>query len=139
MKKFKILGVALLAVIAVCVFFACGSDGDGNGGGNSGLVGTWVRQGDSYKTVRVTLKSDGTGSRVDIDDAYYHDAEIEQFKWKTSGNKLYITITFNDSYYYDEDETDVYNYTLDDDYLYMTKVYDDSYSGGKTYVYKREK
>lgn len=142
MKKFKILGVALLAVIAVCVFFACGSDGDG-GSGDSSLVGTWERVGgSSYKNEIVTIKSNGTGTTlVTYNDSYYDDNELIRFTWKTSGNKLYITYVFDDSYSYEEDETDVFTYTLVDDYLYMEKYRDDSYysSSKKTYTYKRVK
>ena len=140
MKKFKILGVALLTVIAVCVFFACGSDS--NGGGDSSLVGTWIRQNTTGKTVKVIVNSNGTGKEIRTYTDYSYDTHIEEFKWKTSGNKLYLTYTFDDSYSYEEDETDVFTYTLDGDYLYLVKEYDgDSYysGSGKTYVYKREK
>ena len=152
MKKFKVWGVALMTVIAVSVFFACGSDGNG---GDSSLVGTWERMNTSSYSEILTVRSNGTGTVYHTSGSY---TDTEEFKWKTSGNKLYVTEVDDDdddyavnypsnysgSKYYSGggEETDVFIYSIDGDILTMTKEYDDSYyysSSKRTYMYKRMK
>lgn len=130
MKKFKIIGVTLMAVVALCVCFACGSDSSGD----SSLVGTWVMQTTSSHSETITFKANGTGTSYYTSGTY---KDSEDFKWKTSGNRLYITFMEDDSYSGDEEETEIFIYTIEDDILTLTD--DDSYSGKHTAIYKRQK
>lgn len=132
MKKFKILGVALMAVVAVSVFFACGSD---DNGGDSSLVGSWVLENSEAGCTEVTtFNANGTGVLLSRCGSYSH---TEDFKWRTSGNRLYMTFTYDDSYSGKEEETNVYIYSVSGDTMTVTDA--DSYSGKHTAVYKRQK
>ena len=145
MKK-GLLGLMAVLVMAVCAgFAACGSDDDDE----SGLVGTWVHSetytssGVTYlQSETVTFKSNGTGVAIVSSKAVsgssssnYDYADTSDFTWKTSGDKLYITIKRKSSYSGDSTETTVATYVISGKTLAITWEIGSSSSGSSSSRY----
>ena len=89
----KILLPALLLIVGLFVFAACGGNDDNNNNANnqeqdSRIVGMW-----SFEFMGMVLpnaydfRADGTGTRWPGEE--YED----RFNWHTNGNNLYVTMT----------------------------------------------
>lgn len=120
-KTFRLLGLAVVAVLMAVGMAACGDDDEGEPADpathDPALVGTWVEryefgEGD-YEEDTLTFHRDGTL------DGYYvcvEEGEKESYSyhglWHTSGNRL--TIVDPDA---DEDYTGVYSLNYEGDQL----------------------
>lgn len=89
MKTFRLIGIALLAIVLCVNFTSCSSDDDSTEEDVTDLskiiIGTWVQDGDDDVMV---IKSDGTVTWYE-NEADYKDKEISQiYQWNVSGEWL---------------------------------------------------
>ncbi len=100
-KHLLFLGMAMMAVVLIFSFSACGGDDDDdNGGGGStatfSIVGTWRQYFQSNDSIRGqvynqwTFKSDHTGSL--IEEVGYGSDTPEPFTWQQTSSAVIITL-----------------------------------------------
>lgn len=104
MKRLNCL-LAVFTLMVLCFGFSgCGDpdDDDGNGGVNSGLVGTWERRYGTYQTETLVLGRDGSYKCIDYMEGHYSknkyyesstDTDKGSFSYNDATKILVINIT----------------------------------------------
>ena len=89
MKTFRLIGMALLAVVMCVNFASCSSDDDSTEEDVTDLskiiIGTWVQDGDDDIMV---IKSDGTVTWYDNETDYKNKETSSIYHWKVNGEWL---------------------------------------------------
>lgn len=110
-KTFRIIGLALVAVIVTLGFAACGDDPADPESHDKNLVGTWVSEySDEDYIERTTLEFKSNGSfRMDF--LYEDEEETEKAwlkgEWETNNGYVYVYVDItssSDNMDYPEDE-----------------------------------
>lgn len=117
MKKLRIFGIALMAIVVSMAFVACSDDDDNFDSVEKILVGKWKLERTKLTnpgemdlddaTIEeiwyyMTFKSDGTGIEIREMDGARHD-----FKWEVIDDKLYLQYDVD---VYDRERYDIVKY-----------------------------
>ena len=122
MKTFRMIGMALVAILMCVNVASCSSDDDEKEPDAFSLVGTWVMEEGDMDGWTVVFRADGTGKESWVDDGH-DDANELTYRLDLENRKLYMQVVGGESSVWD-----IVSYSAKE----CTLKY-----GGETFVFKK--